>query len=254
MRWNRQVLTILSLASLLFVAQSVSAQTGIGGSGSAFGISINLRVLPLLGNGVPVQVNPQPMVAGTAAPAFDQSAQLPALVVSTVATGRLLANGLLLVHATSAVPGADTAEADATADHLALSVPGNLPLLTVGADVVGSTVAISGSCSNGLTMTGGSTLAGLHLGGSLGAALGLSPGVSPPPNTVLLNVAGLRLVVNEQIPSAAPGVRGMTVNALHLSASNAPIAGLGLLTGDLVIAQSHAEMRCPNVQPPPPTQ
>ena len=209
---------------------------------SAYGESVNLRVLPLLGSGVTVGSGPLPLVAGTAAPAFNQSGSLASITVSSALTGRLLATRLLAVHASSGVPATDTANADATVDNLALDIVQHLPLLTLGADVVQSTAGFTGSCADGPALVGTTSIVNARLGGLLG--VGLSISASPAPNTVLLSVPGLRVVLNEQIPTSAAGVSGLTVNAIHVSLNALPVAGLGLLSGDIVLSQSHVEISC----------
>jgi uncharacterized repeat protein (TIGR01451 family) len=226
--------------ALLAGAGALSAQTTA--MSSAYGESVNLRVLPLLGSGITVGSGPLPLVAGTAAPAFNQSGSLASITVSSALTGRLLATRLLAVHASSGVPAADTANADATVDNLALDIVQHLPLLTLGADVVKSTAGLAGSCADGPALVGTTSIVNARLGGLLGVGLSLS--ASPAPNTVLLSVPGLRVILNEQIPTNAAGVSGLTVNAIHVSLNALPVAGLGLLSGDVVLSQSHVEIAC----------
>jgi len=229
-----------ALVILLGLAGTLAAQTTA--KSSAFGESINLRLLPLLGSGIPIGSGPLPLVAGTAPQPFNRSGSLASITVATPATGRILAAGLLTVHASSGVPGTDSSAADATVANLALDVVQRLPLLTLGADVVRSTVALSGSCADGPVPVGTTSIVNARVGGLLG--IGISVAASPAPNTVLLNAPGLRVVLNEQIAATEAGVRGLTVNAIHVSLNALPLAGLGLLSGDVVLSQSHAEIHC----------
>jgi hypothetical protein len=86
----------------------------------------------------------------------------------------------------------------------------------------------------------------LALGGTMSIAnastSGLLSGVSisanPAANTVLLNVAGVKVTLNEQIVSGTQ----ITVNAIHIKLTSALVSGLGLLTGDIIVSQSVASM------------
>jgi uncharacterized repeat protein (TIGR01451 family) len=124
------------------------------------------------------------------------------------------------------------------------------PLLTLHADEVRSSAAIGGTCGSGLTATGATTLVNAAAGGTLG--LGLHIGASVAPNTVLLNLLGVRVVLNEQIVSG-DGVtsRAIAVNALHVSVQNSLLGALGRLSGDVVIAHSEARVVCAPPPPPP---
>jgi uncharacterized repeat protein (TIGR01451 family) len=91
---------------------------------------------------------------------------------------------------------------------------------------------------------GTTSIVNARLGGALGLALHVA--ASPAPDTVLLNVPGLRVVLNEQILATTPtaGDIGLTVNAIHLTLNALPVTGLGVLSGDIVISQSRAEIHC----------
>jgi uncharacterized repeat protein (TIGR01451 family) len=237
---------VFTLAALLSMAGALKGQTTA--TSAAFGESVSLRLLPLLGQALNINSGPLPAVAGSAAPPYDQSASLPSANVSTSLTGTVFASGQMTVHASSAVSGADTAAADATVNNPSLSLLQLLPLLTLGANAATSTASISGSCAGGLVATGTTSLVNPHLGGSLGGG-GLSIPSSPAPNTVLVNAGGIRVVLNEQILASGTGVRDLTVNAIHVSVSGAASA-LGALSGDVVLAQSHAMLHCdPTRQP-----
>ncbi|HWF07970.1 MAG TPA: DUF11 domain-containing protein [Bryobacteraceae bacterium] len=109
-------------------------------------------------------------------------------------------------------------------------------LVGLTADVIQSSASAGGNCG-ALTSTGSTVLANAKLNGVTLTA-------SAAPNTVLLDAGGIRIVLNEQI-AAGNGTTdtSLTVNAIHISLTNAPI-GLGLLGGDIIIAQSKASMHC----------
>ncbi len=230
-------ITAIAVIVLLAVSGLLTAQTTA--ASSAFGESVNVKLLPLFGSsGATVTSGPLPLAAGTAAPAFNQAGTLASLNLSTGPTGRVLATGILAVHAASAVPGVETANADATVNNLALDVVSRLPLLSLSADAVRSTAAITGSCAGGPVLTGTTALVNAKI-------LGIRIPASPAPNTVLVSLPGLRLVLNEQIQThSAPGASGLTVNAIHLSLNTMALLGIGLLSGEVVLSQSHVEIAC----------
>ena len=107
----------------------------------------------------------------------------------------MLHTGLLLSHTDSAAAG--QVSSNATVHDLGLSLVPVAPLLTLHADEVRSSAAIGGTCGSALTATGTTTLVNAAAGGTLG--LGLHIGASVAPNTVLLDLLGVRVVLNEQI-------------------------------------------------------
>lgn len=226
-----------------FVTLPICNRTGgPTASASAFGESVNVQVIPAAGNGVSVQSGPLPIAAGSAPPPFSNSNSAASSTVTSAQTGQILKTGVLTVNASSNVPGGSDVSADATVNSVDLDVTSLTPLLTLNATVVQSTANIGGSCG-ALTRTGTTTLAsatGTLLGNPLPAIQS-----SPPPNTVLLDTLGIRVVLNEQF-SGGDGVNNasLTVNAIHVYLTNVNVAGVGVLNGDIIIAQSHAQEQC----------
>jgi uncharacterized repeat protein (TIGR01451 family) len=234
----------LSLACLL-AALPASAQTVA--DSSAFGESVNLSVAPLLGANLPVASGPSPQVAGTAAPAYSKTATTAAAGVSTPLTGALVQTGVLVVNASSQMPAAVATHADATTNNLAVTLGHLLPLLTLGAQTVRADATIDGTCGAALTATGSANITGAATGGSV--ALGLSLPAHPAANTQLLNLLGVRILLNEQIQSGDGKTQeSLTVNAIHITLQNSLLSALGLLTGDIVISQARADVECPTVE------
>ena len=126
-----------------------------------------------------------------------------------------------------------------------------MPLLTLHTDEVRSSAAIRGTCGSALTATGSTTLVNAGVGGTLG--LGLRIGASVAPNTVLLDLLGIRVVLNEQLVGG-DGItsRSISVNAIHISIQNALLSLIARLTGNIVIAHSEAQAVCPPPLPPAP--
>lgn len=89
------------------------------------------------------------------------------------------------------------------------------------------------SSIEGLTLTG-SALGGLVIDGNAFA--------NAAPNTELINLLGLRVVLNEQFPSGnGVTTAGIATNALHVSFLNF-LLGTSLLNGDIVVAHSQAQI------------
>ncbi len=233
---NIRLLSILLVSTLPLAGAASAADTA---ASAAYGESITVHLVPLLGGGITVASGPLPVAAAIASPATDVSNTAVSVSVSTPATGQILATGVLIARAAATPPSGAAATADATVDHLDAAVLGALPLLTLSADVVRATA--NGGCASGTPASGGTVLTNLRFGGALG--LGLVPPTSLPPNTVLLNAAGVRVVLNEQIPTVVDGFPGIAVNAIHISLDALPL-GLTLATGDIVIAHAEAAIAC----------
>ena len=64
--------------------------------------------------------------------------------------------------------------------------------------------------------------------------------VNPAPNTVLLSVGGLSIILNEQ-NQIGDGVTGLGIetNAIHIDFNNF-LLGTGLVNGDIIVGQSQA--------------
>lgn len=206
--------------------------------GAAFGeqLALSLQVGALT---TQASSGPLPAVSGDVPP-FTQDANAASLSIGLGAFGTVLSTGLLQSHTASAAGGPISSSAVV---HGVALLPSAL-LLNFHASEVRSSAALGGTCGVALTATGATTLANAELGGLLGGGLRL--GVSYPPNTVLLNLLGARVVVNEQIVSG-DGVtsRALAVNALHISLQNSLLAAIGRLNGDLVIAHAEARVVCP---------
>ena len=152
--------------------------------------------------------------------------------MSSGLTGQILSTGLVEASASSTVPNTTAADADTVVNALDLRIVGSLvtKLLTIGATTIASTASVGGSCG-ALVASGGAVFESAQVGGLLGA--GLSIADDPPPNQVLLDLLGIRVIVNEQIPSG-DGVlqRGLVVNALRLELGVSLVGiGVGVNTG-----------------------
>lgn len=214
----------LALVPGLLLAQS---QT----NGSAFAERVNVRVAPLLGSPLVVQSGPLPLASGASDESFADSRQVASVVVSTGLTGKILETGLLLA---STRGGGSEVLSASSIEQTRLQL---VSLLALQADAIESTAHLTG-CET--APRGSSHLVNARLRGPLG--LWIDVPVDPAPNTVLLDLAGVRVVLNEQIASQNDEVQSLTVNAIHVSVN--VLMGLGLLSSDAVISQSRGELAC----------
>ena len=210
----------------------------ISASSSAFGESATVvTASPLLPTAT-ASSGPLPTATG-AAPAPYNVTQT---AVSASLTG-VLNTGTLTSTATSNVnglSGARTANASSTVNSLAIAILGVLGLT---ADTVFSSADVSGS-PGALTPLAATTITNLRLGGTL------VPTVSVAPNTVLLDAAGVKVTLNEQVlTNADTNNVTLLVNAIDVVLSNAaqPIVGdvlnrANLLNGNIVVGQSKASL------------
>jgi uncharacterized repeat protein (TIGR01451 family) len=253
MRTNHRLLNPLAFSRALFLVLVLTlgeftlgtfgtANADTTASSSAFGESVDVQLLPLLGNGIEVLSGPLPSVSGSAPPAYAKSNSLATVKVSATLLGQILKTGVLTVNATSPVPGSTSAYADATVNNLELDVVSSLllNLLSIDATLIQSSANIGGVCG-ALTTKGTTTILGAVLGGQLG--LGKTIQLNPAPNTVLLNALGIKVVLNEQILTSSTNSHKLTVNAMHISFDNAPL-NIGVLDGDVIISQSQAQLQC----------
>lgn len=239
------VIPVLLVISLFSLTASSLAQTE--GNSSAYGVFAELDLVPLLGGGVDIDLGPVVPSSGSAPPDYSDSDTALSASLSSGSTGSILSTGVLSTAASSDITN-DTTSSNATVNDLNLSIVGLLPLLTIGAETVSSTAEVSGSCSDEtLTATGTTTLEDAGAGGTLG--IGLTISSTPPPNFELLNLLGIRVVLNEQIITG-DGVnsRGITVNAIRIDLTNTILSLIGALSGDIIIAQSQAEVVCNEVE------
>jgi hypothetical protein len=111
----------------------------------------------------------------------------------------------------------------------------------ITADAIGSTTTV-GANGSGLFGTGSATFSNLALSGSLFNTLSIDTGLffNPGPNTVVLSLLGLSLVLNEQTQTGnGIDALAMQTNAVHLSFKDYLFDGK-LLNGDVILGQSKA--------------
>lgn len=234
---------------MIVAAQPAAAATAI--TSSAFGLSTNLGLLGLVG----VSIAPVAPVSGAAVPAYDTSNsvasinQTLALGVPVLAAVReSVSTGVLLSTASSTLPTSAYGTATSTVDQLATQLSTKLALVpaidifSIGATTVRSTSSVFGNGS--LSVLGTSRIEGLTVSGSALGELVIdgSAFVNPLPNTVLFDLLGLRVILNEQITSGDDVASlGLVTNAIHVYFTSFLVGG-GVLNGDIVVADSTADI------------
>ncbi len=260
MKYNPRCLKICCLSLALLFSQALYAQQS---SGSAYGESVDLSIKSAFSLvTVEATSGPLPSVSGSTPPPFNLSDSLLSVDVNAniqlaglipASSVDILETGVLNV-ATSGNTS-PVADSSASVNDVNLELLGDvlLPLiLGLTADEITSTAAAGGSCESGLTASGTSGLVNASLASTLAELVGITGALAanPAPNTVLLDLdllgGHLRIVLNEQILSG-DGVtsRGITVNAIHITLENLPIAAIITdVSGDVIISQSKAEVTC----------
>jgi hypothetical protein len=151
------------------------------------------------------------------------------------ATGGLLHLAAEAGHASTIGVG-DASRSEASVADFEMVIAGN----AVSAGFLQARAAAT--CEGGrATASGSSELARV-------AIRGQEIAVSGEPNQTI-ELVGLKVVINEQLGSASGNRAEITVNALHVSASD-PMSGQRL--ADVVIASAHADISCAASPPPPP--
>lgn len=222
----------------------VTGSTALG-NGSATGGFGDMVLAPVSGTPVAVSVDPAPVAAGAAPTTYDNSSTAASVPLSIPPIGDIISAGTTTVHAQSDVPGTDTSSSDAIVNSFAFGVPG---AVGVDADSIASVATIDGPCGGPLTATGASTFTNAVPSGTLGS--GLSIPTNPAPNTILLDMGGVFIILNEQIPFG-DGItsQGLTVNAMRIALTDVDVPGVGTLNGDYVTAQSIANLQCVAADP-----
>ena len=230
------------IALLLFIAAltltSINAQAQTTANSSAFGESVQLNLVPMLGGGLHVVSGPLPQVSGTAPAVYAKTANASSSQLAALLLGQILQTRVLEVNASANLTRGNQSRASAMVNDLGL----RLSSLTLNAAVLRTNAAISGTCGS-FAASGSMDIA------NASSSAGPPISVHPAPNTVLLNLAGIRVILNEQLLGGdGAASRSLTVNAVHVQLRNALLSGLGLLSGDIVIAQSQAAAQCAGPQ------
>jgi hypothetical protein len=241
----------LSFLALVLLPLSLSpAYSAVTLSSSAYGASVNIAA------GGVVQANALfGAAAGTADPAYNQSGGVASInhnatVASNIlnAASETLQSGVVTSSASSGGVNSNAATATTALNNVSFGFNNQLlstlalnGLLNLGIGTLTSSTTV-GIGASGFYGTGSSLISGLNITGSLlSASIDGSLYANAAANTVLLSLAGLKVVLNEQISSQNMSSLAMQTNAVHIALSNYAIDG-SLLNGDVILGHSQAEV------------
>lgn len=228
------------------VASAVGADVNLGPSvGLGSLLQLNTAVLS---DATVLESSASSSVDGAAGSQVTQSSSLITGLALDIANTTLDLTPLPSVLGTAIGISADTifSDANVTGDYASLTALGNSTITNLSIDLFGM---------------GEIDLA------SLGLDIGADGVIGTGPNTQLLDfggIVGLDLILNEQISTCADGFCAMDVNALRLSFDAVDLTSFGLnlgqlgqgtlLSGDIILGQSYAEMSAiPSDVPAPAT-
>lgn len=228
-------------------------------SSSARGVYVDLSIGTIVG----ATIGPIAAVSGTAPAPYDLNATVlsldQSLDLGTGITGLLsqtLSTGVITSDAESPFPVDDSGRGYSNIEDLSLGLATQLLFLPpVNVLALGLSSITSETVFNGTSLVGNSELLGLTLTALiLPIDIDGSLFVNPDPNTVLIDLLGLRVVLNEQIyTSNTVGItttESLVTTALRITYSDFLIGGR-LLNGDIYLAQSEASFT--SVVPEPAT-
>lgn len=230
-----------SILAITFAASSALQAAAVAGSSNAYGLDVNIGILSL----VTLDAGPFANVSGTAPVAYN----VPGSLASISASDPLLANITTGVVTTSAISNVDglagprQSTAQAVVDGLNLSILGTLSnVLSVEATTITSSSGVSGDVSAPVTSSN-SVIENLAVS-VLGGTITIPAEAYTTPNFVLVNLAGISVILNETITSNTATSASVTTNAIHISLNN--VVGLsGLVTGDIIVGHSFASQAIP---------
>ncbi|MGH7130916.1 MAG: choice-of-anchor P family protein [Phycisphaerales bacterium] len=232
-------LACAAVAVSVFTARPCSADV-VNASSNGYGVSADVHLVSTL---VGINVPAVPVAAGAAPAPYDTNGTLLTLNVSAAGVASL-STGLLTSHALSDVTGVGggMARGEAVVNGLNLRVlPGIvsvLDTLNAGATTITSSAQLT---SDGVTIT---PLGASHLENASIYVFGvgnLAINANAAPNTVLLDLLGIRIILNEQILTTFGNTTTFQVNAIHITIDSP----LQLVSADVVVAHSEASMTVP---------
>lgn len=243
----RNHLTSLSLRAVLctvglVVSLPESSQAAIMGASAGQSLRADVH---LLAGSLGIQVGPIASATGAAPSAYSHSHTVASVSASALGVASLN-TGLLDANADSNINNGSLsgfASADATVNQLALRiVPGTIiipDLISLNATTISSNVQV-GHDGSAFTSTGGIVIENAVLRVS-GVGL-IAVNANAAPNTVLLDLLGIRIVLNEQFTHNDGVTLTRTVNALRITVSGP----LQAVNADVVIASSSASVTVPS--------
>lgn len=223
------------------------------GASQAYGADFFLSYVPspllapILGAGPFLYSSgPTPFTAGVAPVPYSSSANALSLVAPPLGITGLGAGVASNVDGLQGIRFADAAAGVTSVSFGVLPFPLVPPFLTLTLADVSTSASVVGDDEVGLTATGTTTLTG---GVLVIPLLGLGPilfSASPAANTTLNPIAGLTIVLNEQVTQSIvlPGFAfaRMEVNGVHVTMTNLTVPGVGTFNGQLILAHSEATL------------
>lgn len=210
----RTVAGVLLVPGSLMLAAGPAAATVTEVSGGAFGESVDVTLTPPLLPATNVMSGPLPSVTLPATGGNESASAL-----SANAPGVLTAGVLNVSTQGTTGPGGTATSSASVADANVLNA--------ISATLISSTCT-----ANESGVTGSTTLVNAVL------ADGTVVSGTPGPNTEFTLLGGdIRVILNEQIVTDEPGYDAITVNAVHVIFSG------DLVQGDVILAQSHCDVR-----------
>lgn len=254
----------LVVASALLGTGTASADLVTAGESNAFGVSSGLSLTLLNSSLVTANVAGTPSASGTAPAPYNttNTGTLSGNVgLFALGTSSLLntSTGLMTATASSNVdglPGTRIASASDTINTLSLGVVNTLNALTqqpltsflnVSATTIDSSSSVSGNFA-AFSALGSAPIENLKIAVQGVTVLDLTGQgvVNFAPNTavtLVTPIAGLSIVLNEQIPAGnGAETRGMTTNAIDIRFNNVGVSGVGTLNGSILIGHSEAQL------------
>ncbi len=234
---------LAGLAILLALLPAPPARgQGTVGSSSAFDQKVSLKLTLPLGLGASAQRDPVAEVSGDAPPAYTDSASASETGLSLLGS-KVFSTSQASSSAQGTLEGVPLVSARVELEIVEVALAGLVPLLTLASQNVAVDASVSGPCGDALSAAGTTSLSGTTIGGALG--FGVTVPADPSPNTVLINQAGVRLVLNERILTGSSfDSLKLAINGIHIQLDEALVAGLGTLTGDFVFGHAEAELIC----------
>jgi hypothetical protein len=228
------------------------------GASDAYGLGADLNIL----NVVSVSAGPFGAASGTSPGAYNNSNTVLSVDENLGLVSNLLGNyaqglhtGVIETNANSSIPNATQAAASATINDLNLGLifTPSLPLLDplailgLSADTIVSSSEVVDV--GGLMAVGDTQIEGLGLSSGVLSLLGIDLGlaIDPGANTTLVDLLGLKIVLNEQITNDVGGNGlGLETNAIHISFDDFVLGalglGAGLLNGDVYVGHTYAQV------------
>jgi hypothetical protein len=209
----------LTVSAALAVSPASAAVTSVTSASSVLDVALNV-----LGN--PIDLTELP-ASGSAPPLYNSNDSLASFSTSL---GPISLTTNLLTDTARGNTGTGTGSATSTLNNLSVSLP---RIFDLSATLISSTSSVNGAPS----ATGSTTLVGLTIT-VLGTTVNIP--VTATPNDVVFDVAGLTIILNQQLPDLSESA-GITTNAIALDFNAFPL-GSNIVNGSFDVGRSFASI------------